>query len=152
MTSFKAELPTELIRQFEELGNSIEDIADKMTEAGANTVLPQVNRNLEKSAASGYETGELRRSIIIKRFKGKNGIGRVITFSGTSKERRAAKNGKVYPRKKPQRLNEIAAVLEYGRSGQAPRPFLRTAFIEKEHDIAAAMEEIFDKETRKYRN
>jgi len=151
MAQSKVILPTEVIKQLEALEKETDNIVDKMLDAGARAVTPEVESNLKKAVTGEYATGELEKSIKVKKIKNKKGASRFITFTGTSRLQRA-KNGRIYKRKKPARLNEIAAVLEYGKSDQPPRPFLRPAFINKDDDIAAAMERVFDEETKKYQD
>lgn len=150
MAQSKAVLPTEVIKQLETLEREADSIIDKMLDAGVQAVRPDVETKLKSAITGEYATGELEKSIVVKRKKYKNGdAAKVICFRGNSRVQRA-KNGRIYKRKTPARLNEIAAVLEYGKSDQPPRPFLRPAFIEKNEAIVQAMEEVFDRETKKF--
>lgn len=49
MAKFDAELPTEIIREFENLNSSCSEMFEKMTQAGAKTVYRQVRGNIQKS-------------------------------------------------------------------------------------------------------
>ena len=148
-TMYKAELPTELMRQLEALEDNADGIFENMLDAGAEAVVPQVEKDLKRAITGEYATGELERSLSVAKKKFKDGTrARVISFKGVSRLQKA-KNGKIYKRKTPARLNEIAAVLEYGKSDQPPRPFMRTAFNAKSDAIAAAMERVFDEETKR---
>ena len=151
MAQSKAVLPTEVIKQLETLEREADSIIDKMLDAGVQALKPEIERNLRWSIQGEYATGELEKSLVVKNIKGGklSYKGRFVTFNGNSRLQRA-KNGRIYKRKTPARLNEIAAVLEYGKSDQPPRPFLRPAFIEKNEAIVQAMEEVFDRETKKF--
>lgn len=145
-------LPDEVIRQLDGLANSIDKIMDDMLTAGMEAVRPEVQKRLKNAITGEYATGELEKSAAVKKKKYKNGdVAKVLYFKGTSRKQKA-KNGKVYKRAKPVRLNEIAAVLEYGRSDMAARAYMRPAFNAKAGDIARAMERVFDEETKKYQN
>ena len=145
-------LPTEVIRQLEALEKAADDIIDEMLDAGVDAVKPEVEKKLKTAITGEYATGELEKSIAVKSKSYKDGAkARVIYFKGTTRVQRA-KNGKVYKRKKAVRLNEIAAVLEYGKSDQPPRAFMRPAFNAKNEDIARAMERKFDELTKKYQS
>ena len=46
MASFNAELPNELIKEFQELDLGATDMMEKMTRAGTNVVFDEVKKNL----------------------------------------------------------------------------------------------------------
>ena len=145
-------LPTEVIRQLAALEAAADSIIDEMLDAGVDAVKPEVEKKLKNAISGEYATGELEKSTAVKSKKYKDGTkAKVIYFKGTSRKQKA-KNGRIYKRKKAVRLNEIAAVLEYGKSDQPPRAFLRPAFNAKNEDIARAMERKFDELTKKYQS
>ena len=151
-TKMYAELPVEVIKQLEALGNAVDDVVDDMLDAAVDEVMPEIKQKLKEAVRKGYETGELAGAMKVKKTNSKKRAsdhGRFITFEGNSTRQKAA-NGKIYPRKKVVRNNEIAAVLEYGKSDQEPQPYMRPAFIAKNEAMVRAMEETFDRETKKY--
>ena len=154
--TFKAEPPDEIIKALEDLEKNIDGITDDMLDAAADAVVPEITKNLDRSERGGYGTGEgdktIKKSLAVKKRRNKSGKSRFITFDGESTTRSAVRGGKVYVRKAPVRINEIAAVLEYGKSRQAPRPYLRPAFIAKDEAMRKAMEDVFERETRKYQD
>lgn len=126
MASFKAELPNELIKQFEELEVNTEDMLGNMTKAGARVVYQNVLGNLPKS---------LRNSNIIKCLKitrtykatSDDSINTKVSFYGYFKNKR----GKITP------APLVANVFEHGTSTVVKQPFMRKSF--KKSEIEQAM-------------
>lgn len=140
----EVKVPTELIEKNQRLADNIEDIEDKMLTAATDVLVPEVQKNLNKAITGKYETGELRDSIAVKKRRTKKEKANIVYFKGTVIRR--FNNGKT------QKVtnNLKAAVLEYGKKNQPPRPFLRPAMNAKRSEMISAMENTFDKETKKY--
>lgn len=140
----EVKIPTELIEKNQKLADNIEDIEDKMLTAATDVLVPEVQKNLNKAITGKYETGDLRKSVAVKKRRTKKEKANIVYFKGTVIRR--FKNGTT------QKVtnNLKAAVLEYGKENQPPRPFLRTAMTAKRTEMISAMEDTCDRETRKY--
>lgn len=142
----ETQIPNALMRQLKQLEESIPDIEERMLSEGLKILEPEVKKNLQASIDKGYATGELLQSVDSKIETRKSGKTGVVYFKGTSKQQGyKTKNGvRLRRRKKAVRNGLKAAILEYGKQGQAPRPFVRTALNSKRAAIIAAMEKEFD--------
>ena len=141
---FEAKIPTELMNKLNDLSDDIKNIEDRMLAAATDVLKPEIEHNLRKVIRSGYETGVLAASVSVKKKRTSKEKANIIYFKGSVK--RTFKNGKT----RTVRNNLKAAVLEYGKQGQPPRPFLRPAVNAKREAMVRAMEETFNKETQKY--
>ena len=131
MAKFKAELPNDLIKQFETLGNNAEKMMGEMTKAGAEVVYKNVKRNMSsvfkttKSLEKGLKVTKVYKT------PSTDGIGVYIGFYGYD----TSKKTKKYPNGEPIPL--IANAREYGTSrGEAKKPFFRKSFKKKEVEQA----------------
>ena len=131
MAKFKAELPNDLIKQFETLGNNAEKMMGEMTKAGAEVVYKNVKRNMSsvfkttKSLEKGLKVTKVYKT------PSTDGIGVYIGFYGYD----TSKKTKKYPNGVPIPL--IANAREYGTSrGEAKKPFFRKSFKKKEVEQA----------------
>lgn len=141
---FETKVPVELMNKLNALSDDIDNIEDKMLAAATDVLKPEIENNLRKVIRSGYETGALAASVSVKKKRTSKEKANIIYFKGTVK--RTFKNGKT----RTVRNNLKAAVLEYGKQGQPPRPFLRPAVNAKRMEMAEAMERIFESESQKY--
>ena len=111
MARFDAEIPTELLKTFEELETNCEDIFGKMTRAGAEAVYKNVKSNM----ASAFKTTKsLDRGLkITKVYKtpSDDGINVYIGFYGYDPDSKPTKR---HPKGTPIPL--IAQAREYGTS------------------------------------
>ena len=131
MAGFKAELPNDLIKMFEEIGKEAPDMLGHMTKAGAEVVYKNVLGNMRKVFKS---TKSLEKGLKITRVyrNSRDEVATKIGFYGYDKE----KTTKKYPNGVPIPL--IASAREYGTSsGEAKKPFFRTSF--KKREITDAM-------------
>ena len=128
MPSFKAELPNDLIRQFESLEKNTDKMLAEMTEAGAKVVLSNIKSSVP---ASWYSSGIMKCLKVTRSYKtpSDDGVNTKVAFYGyfinRNKERIPAPL--------------VANVTEYGRSNSPypKKPFLRRSF--KKAQIEAAM-------------
>ena len=136
MARFKAELPNDLIKEFENLGNDAEKMMGEMTKAGAEVVHKLVKRNMSKSFKT---TKSLEKGLkITKVYKAptKDSIGVFIGFYGYDTDSKPTKR---HPYGTP--IDLIAKAREYGTSrGEAKKPFFRKSFVKK--DIEQAMMQV----------
>jgi hypothetical protein len=138
MAKFNAELPYDLMKEFEGLETNAEMMMGEMCQVGAEIVHNKVVANLSKSFKS---TKSLMKGLKITRVyktPTDDGINVHIGFYGYDTD----KITKAHPKGVPIPL--IAMAREYGTSsGENKKPFLRKAFNKKE--IEQAMMEIQEK-------
>lgn len=131
MAGFKAELPNDLIKEFEELENNTQKMLEEMTEAGAKVVLENIKASVPHS---WYGSNIMKCLKVTNPYKtpSDDGVNTKVAFYGYF----INSNGEKIP------APLVANVTEYGRSNSAyPKsPFLRKSF--KKRQIEAAMLEV----------
>ena len=136
MAKFKAELPNELLKVFDELETNAPEMMGEMCNAGAEVVYKNVVANLGKAFK---KTETLLKGLKITRVyktPSDDGINVHIGFYGYDAESKPTKR---HPKGTPIPL--IAMAREYGTSsGEAKKPFFRKSFAKK--DIEQAMLEV----------
>lgn len=138
MAKFKAELPNDLIKEFEGLEKKCTDIFGEMVEAGAETVLKNVRSNMESVFESTKSLKKGLKKTKTYKTPSDDGINVHIGFYGYD----ADKPTKKHPNGTPIPL--IAMAREFGTSrGEAKKPFFRRSFKKKE--IEQAMQKVQDK-------
>lgn len=134
MARFKAELPNDLIKQFESLEKNTDKMLEEMTEAGAKVVLSNIKSSVP---SSWYSSGIMKCLKVTRPYKtpSDDGVNTKIAFYGyfinRNKERIPAPL--------------VANVTEYGRSNSPypKKPFMRRAF--NRSKIEKAMQAVQDK-------
>ena len=130
MARFDAEIPSELLKIFDELETNCEDIFGKMTKAGAEAVYKNVKSNMKSAFKT---TKSLEKGLkITKVYKtpSDDGINVHVGFYGYDE------NGVPIPLK--------AQAREYGTSrGEQKKPFFRKSF--KKTQIEQEMMKVQDK-------
>lgn len=138
MAKFKAELPNDLMKVFEELETDAPIMMGEMCKAGAEVVYNKVVANLGKAFA---RTETLLKGLKITKVyetPSDDGINVHVGFYGYNKD----KVTKAHPKGVPIPL--IAMAREYGTSsGEDKKPFFRKSFSKK--DIEQAMMEVQDR-------
>ena len=123
MAGFKAELPNDLIKTFEELDTDLDDMFSEMVDAGVEVVYSNIQKNMGKSFKS---TKSLRKGLTIsksKKLRKNDGYGAWAGFDGYTED------GTPIPL--------IAMAREYGTSrGEAKKPFLRKSVNKSEIESA----------------
>lgn len=146
----KIKLSDEIYKAIEKLEEKTDEILASTLEAGGKVVLKAMQVNLNRAITNSSErsTGELKNSLGMSPVKvSAKGIHNVkIGFS----EPRI----KQYPAKKKRSYYTItnamiANVLEYGKTGQSPRPFVRPAKVSSKKASIEAMKQKFDAEVKK---
>ena len=139
MARFKAELPNDLIQEFEGLEKDCTEIFGEMVEAGAKVVHKNVLANMKRAFK---DTAKLEKGLkITKIYKtpSDDGINVHIGFYGyvpNSPRTKRHPNGTPIPL--------IAMAREYGTSsGEAKKPFFRKSF--KKTEIEQAMKQVQEK-------
>ena len=134
MARMEVELPTELMKMFEELGDDTQKMLEDMTQEGAKTVLANVKANVP---ASFHSSGIMRCLKITRPYYTPSDGGRntKVAFYGYFEN----EDGKRTP------APLVCNLFEYGRSNSPyPRhPFMRRSF--KKGQIEAAMMKVQDK-------
>ena len=134
MASFKAELPNDILKEFEALEKNTEKMLEEMTEAGAKVVL----ENIKASVPQSWYSSNIMKCLKVTdsyRTPSDDGVNTKVAFYGYFINR----NGEKIP------APLVANVTEYGRSNSPypKKPFLRRSF--KKSDIEKAMLEIQNK-------
>ncbi|UZT81479.1 HK97-gp10 family putative phage morphogenesis protein [Caproicibacterium sp. BJN0003] len=120
MAKAQIKMPEEFLLKVSRLADQTDVIIPKVLEAGGEVVLTKVKSNLSSAVGSGTKeksrsTGELERSLGLSPAKqNRNGNWDV-------------KIGFAEPRSDGNSNAKIANILEYGKSGQPPKPFLKPA-------------------------
>ena len=135
-------MPEEFLLKISRLEGSTDDIVPKVLEAGGNVVLQKVKSNLQAVIGKGTKrrsrsTGELLRSIGLSQARlDRNGDHNV-------------KVGFAEPRSDGGSNAKLANILEYGKHGQPPKPFLKPAKSASRNDCVEAMKCVFEEEVGK---
>jgi len=132
-------MPEDFLLKLSRLGEKTDEIIPKVLEAGGEVVEAKVKSNLQSVIGSG--TKEESRS-----------TGELISALGVSSARQDkdgnfnVKVGFSEPRSDGKSNAMIAGVLEYGKSGQSPKPFLKPAKSASKNACIDAMIAAFEKE------
>lgn len=142
MARCEIKMPDEFLEKLTRLGNRTDDICEKALEAGGEVVLSKVKGNLAAAVGRGTKrdsrsTGELEGALGLSPAKvGRDGNHNI-------------KIGFAEPRAGGGSNAKIANILEYGRHGQAPRPFLKPAKSASKAACIERMERVFEEEAGK---
>ena len=139
MAKAEMKLPDDFLDRLSKLGSRTDTIIAKVLAAGGEIVLSKVKSNLKSVIGKGTKhesrsTGELVDSLGVTSMK--------VDRSGKYN----LKVGFSEPRKKGGSNALIASVIEYGKSGQPPRPFLKPAKSSSKAACISAMKEAMEKE------
>lgn len=138
MARYEAMLPTELIKQFEEIYDNTFEMMGDMTKTGAQVVYNNVKANMNKSFKSVRSLNKGLTITKVYRTPSDDGVNNKVGFYGYD----TSKKTKQYPNGVPIPL--IALAREYGTSsGENKKPFFRKSF--KKTEIEAAMKKVQDK-------
>ena len=142
MAIMKAELPDELIAKLTRLGNKTDEVCEKALKAGAEIVEEAVASNLAAVIGSGTKydsrsTGELQEALGISsvRIDDKGNCNIKVGFSE--------------PRSDGKSNAMLANVIEFGKHGQPPKPFLKPAKNKSAKAATAKMAEVLESEMDK---
>ena len=139
MAKLTVRTPDALIAKLTRLGNKTDQVCEKALKAGAEVAEKAVSSNL--SAVIGKDTKKPSRS-----------TGELQSALGVSpvkvddKGNYDVKVGFAEPRSGGGVNAKIANILEYGKHGQPPRPFLKPAKSKARRQIAAAITETLERE------
>ena len=132
-------LPDDFLEKLSRLGNRTDEICEKMLKAGGEVVLSKAKSNLSSVVGQGIKyksrsTGELESSLGLSDVRlDKNGNYNIkIGFAESRKD--GSSNAK------------LANIIEYGKSGQAAKPFMKPAKNSSKTKCIEVMKATFDKE------
>lgn len=114
MAKCTCNLPDDLLKKLSKLGSKMDDVSEKVLESGGAVVLDRVKSNLQ-GVLSGNSTGELSSSL---------GLSKVLLDRNGNHN---IKVGFAEPRSDGKSNAMIANIIEYGKSGQPAKPFLKPA-------------------------
>lgn len=136
------QMPENFLIKLSRLGDKTDEICEKILEAGGKVVEEKVRSNLigiigKDLKTKSRSTGELMTALGVSPPKqDKNGI--INVKIGFSEPRSDGKSNAM-----------LASVIEYGKSGQPPKPFLKPAKTSSKKAAVEAMKAAFDEEVEK---
>lgn len=142
MAKVDVKMPEDFLLRLSKLGDKTDEITGHVLEAGGEVVLKKVQGNLASVIGSGTKydsrtTGELLGSLGLSPAKlDKKGNYNV-------------KVGFAEPRKGGGSNAKIANILEYGKHGQAAKPFLKPAKTATKAECISTMQAKFEEEISK---
>lgn len=139
MANMKFTMPEDFIKKISSLGDKTDEVIAKVLEAGAEVVESEVRNNLETQI--GNNTKQKSKS-----------TGQLISALGTASVRQDKKGvmnvkiGFSENRSDGKKNAMIATVLEYGKSNQKARPFIKPALRKSKNACINAMIRKLDEE------
>ena len=139
--SFK--MPDEFLEKLSRLGSKFDEIAQRVLEKGAKPVVEKAKSNLtlrigQNIKGESKSTGDLLESLeTTKPIQDKDGNWKLRVGIPTTKDRKGISNALK------------AAVIEYGKSGQPPKPWLKPTKRASQKACIEAMKKALDKEIDK---
>ncbi len=142
MATVTIKLPDEFMNQLSEFDSRLEDIFTKALEDGAEIAEKQARANLKAVIGSGTKlpsesTGQLLGALGISPVKPSE-LGGYDIRVGFAEPRQDGKSNEM-----------IANIIEYGKKGQAAKPFMKPAEDATKSKVKAKMEETFKAEAEK---
>ena len=143
MAKAEIKMPEDFLLKVSRLNEKTDEILPKVLEAGGQVVLERVKSNLsavigKSTKVPSRSTGELESALGLSPAKPKrDGSGWDI------------KVGFAEPRSSGGSNAKIANILEYGKSGQPPKPFLKPAKTQSRKACVETMKSKLDEEVRK---
>lgn len=142
MAKVAFKMPEEFLLQLSKLESKTDEIIPKVLEVGGEVVANKVKSNLQAMIGNGIKeksrsTGQLISVLGVTTAK-QDKEGNYNVKVGFSEPRRDGKSNAM-----------IAGVLEYGKHGQSPKPFLKPAKSASKSACINAMKEKFEEEVNK---
>ena len=142
MARVDVKMPDEFLKRMSRLGSNFDSIAETVLEAGGEVVLEKTKSNLASVIGSGTKydsrsTGELESS---------------LGLTGVKMDRNGNFNIKVgfsEPRRDGGSNAQLANIIEYGKSGQPAKPFLKPAKSASKKQCIETMKQAFETEVEK---
>ena len=128
MAKAYVKLPDDLIERISKLGNKTDEICEKMLNAGGEVVLEKVKNNLSSVIGNGTKyksrsTGELEKSLGLSKVRLDRNGNYNIKIGFAESRRDGSSNAK------------IANTIEYGKSGQVAKPFMKPASLLQNQNV-----------------
>ena len=142
MAKVNFKMPEEFLLKISRLSDKTDEIIPKVLEAGGKIVEEKVKSNLQ--SVIGTNIKEESRST--------GGLVSALGISPALIDKDGNYNVKIgfsEPRSDGKSNSMIAGVLEYGKSNQPPKPFLKPAISSSKKACISAMIDAFDKEVEK---
>lgn len=141
MARCDVKLPEDFLLKLSRLGDKTDEICERALNAGGGVVLAKVKSNLsdiigKDTKTDSRSTGELERSL---------GLSPVLIDKDGNAN---IKIGFKEPRSDGERNAKIASVIEYGKHGQPPKPFLKPARTSSKKACVKAMVETLEQEVK----
>lgn len=139
MAKCDIKMPEDFLLKLARLGDKTDEITSKALEAGGTIVADKVRGNLELVIGANTKTES-------------KSTGQLAGALGVSKPRvnrdgnHDVKVGFAEPRSNGESNAKIANILEYGKSGQPPKPFLKPAKSASKAECIEAMKRVFEEE------
>ena len=142
MAKVAFKMPEEFLLQLSKLESKTDEIIPKVLEVGGEVVANKVKSNLQAMIGNGIKeesrsTGQLISALGVTTAK-QDKEGNYNVKVGFSEPRRDGKSNAM-----------IAGVLEYGKHGQSPKPFLKPAKSASKSACINAMKVKFEEEVNK---
>ena len=153
MAKVEVKMPEDFLLKLSKLGDNTDEIVESCLEAGSEVVLSKVRSNLSSVIGGGTKypsesTGELEASLGVTPIKVDNkGVHNVkIGFNEPRRRQYAAKGKRSY-----YTITNamIANVIEHGKHGQPPKPFLKPARTSSRKPAIEAMKRKLEEEIGK---
>ncbi|HCI60306.1 MAG TPA: hypothetical protein DE313_05780 [Ruminococcus sp.] len=142
MAKVDVKMPEDFLLKLSQLGDKTDEICEKALNAGGEVVLAKVKSNLSSvigkdAKTDSRSTGELERSL---------GLSPVLIDDNGNAN---IKIGFKEPRSDGESNAKIASIIEYGKQGQPPKPFLKSAKSSSKKACVKSMVETFEQEIKK---
>ena len=141
--AIQVKLTTDFAAKLQSVADDMDKVAEKALVEGASIVEKQMRSNLQKVIGSGTKsqsksTGQLLNAL------GKSPVKANIKTGGWD-----IKIGFLEPRKDGTPNALVANILEYGKKGQAPKPFMKPALNATRRKVRTTMSRVIDEEIEK---
>ena len=142
MAKADIKFPDALLEQLSHLGSQFDSVAESVLEAGGEVVLEKAQRNLAAVVGTGTKydsrsTGELVDSLGLSPVKLNNSGSHDIKVGFSEPRSDGGSNAK------------IANILEYGKHGQTPKPFMKPARTSSKAECIQVMKDTLEAEVKK---
>lgn len=142
MAKVDVKMPEDFLLKLSRLGDKTDEICEKALDAGGEVVLAKVKSNLSSvigkdTKTESRSTGELEKSL---------GLSPVLIDDNGNAN---IKIGFKEPRSDGESNAKIASIIEYGKQGQPPKPFLMPARTSSKKACLKAMVETLEQEVKK---
>ena len=141
MAKVDVKMPEDFLLKLSRLGDKTDEICEKALYAGGEVVLAKVKSNLSSvigkdTKTDSRSTGELEKSL---------GLSPVLIDDNGNAN---IKIGFKEPRSDGESNAKIASIIEYGKQGQPPKPFLKSARTSSKKACVKAMVETLEQEVK----